>query len=136
MNINRLPDYLEHIQQAANNACSFVEGIGKEDFLDDLRTQQAVTMNILIIGEASTNILSRYSKFAQATPHIPWREMKNMRNRIAHGYFEINLHMVWDTVQQDLPKLLAQLPVIQQTAQKMTDQEDEAETGLQCDTIG
>lgn len=42
MNENRLPDYLDHIQQAAADVCSFVDGLGKDDFLADKRTQQAV----------------------------------------------------------------------------------------------
>lgn len=56
MNIsdNRLLDYLEHIQQATKDACYFVEGISKEDFLSDKRTQQAIIMSLVIIGEAAT----------------------------------------------------------------------------------
>ena len=42
MSENRLPDYLDHIQQAATDACGFVEGLGKDNFLADKRTQQAV----------------------------------------------------------------------------------------------
>lgn len=42
MNENRLTDYLDHMRQAATDACSFVEGLSKEDFLADRRTQQAV----------------------------------------------------------------------------------------------
>jgi uncharacterized protein with HEPN domain len=49
MNEHRLPDYLDHIQQAAMNACSFVEGLGKADFLGDVRTQQAVIMSLVIL---------------------------------------------------------------------------------------
>ncbi|MCW2314038.1 HepT-like ribonuclease domain-containing protein [Rhodoferax antarcticus] len=48
MNENRLPDYLDHMQQAATDACSFVDGLGKDDFLEDKRTQLAV----IIVGEA------------------------------------------------------------------------------------
>lgn len=44
MSENRLPDYLEHMQQAATDACEFVKGLAKEDFLADKRTQQAVIM--------------------------------------------------------------------------------------------
>ena len=43
-------------------------------------------------------------------PHVPWRSMRGMRNRIAHGYFDINLEVVWDTVQIALPELLKVLP--------------------------
>ncbi|WP_156472775.1 DUF86 domain-containing protein, partial [Ferrovum myxofaciens] len=60
MNENRLPDYLEHLQQAATDACAFVEGLGKADFLEDKRTQQAVIMSLIIIGEAATKVMDSY----------------------------------------------------------------------------
>ena len=47
MSDNRLPDYLEHIQQAAADACSFIDGLSKEDFLADKRTQSAVVMSLV-----------------------------------------------------------------------------------------
>lgn len=50
MNENRLPDYLDHIQLAATDARSFIEGLSKDDFLADRRTQQAVIMSLIIIG--------------------------------------------------------------------------------------
>jgi len=46
----------------------------------------------------------------------PWRNMKGMRNRIAHGYFDIDIDVVWETVQTALPQLLAQLPAIRDAA--------------------
>lgn len=114
MNENRLPDYLDHIQQAATDARSFVEGLDKEDFLADKRTQQAVIMSLIIIGEAVTKIMDGYTAFTQAHNAVPWRSMRNMRNRMAHGYFDINLDIVWDTVQEWLPELLKQLPSVLQ----------------------
>ena len=114
MNENRLPDYLEHIQQAAIDARSFVDGLAKEDFLADKRTQQPVIMSLIIIGEAATKIMDGYTAFTQAHSEVPWRSMRNMRNRMAHGYFDINLDIVWDTVQEWLPELLKQLPSVLQ----------------------
>ena len=112
----RLPDYLDHIQQAADDACDFVEGLTKDDFLEDKRTQQAVIMSLIIIGEAVTKVMDGYAQFAQAHSQVPWRNMRGMRNRIAHGYFDINLDVVWDTVQVALPELLKQLPAVLQDA--------------------
>lgn len=109
MNENRLADYLDHLRQAATDACSFVEGLSKEDFLADRRTQQAVIMSLIVIGEAATKIMDQHAAFASQHPAVPWRNMRGMRNRIAHGYFEINLDVVWDTVQSALPELLEQL---------------------------
>ncbi len=112
MNENRLPDYLEHMQQAAKDACSFVDGLGKDDFLADKRTQQAVIMSLIIMGEAATKVMEGYVKFTEKHASVPWRNMRGMRNRIAHGYFDINLDVVWDTVQTALPELLKQLPSV------------------------
>lgn len=116
MSAYRLPDYLDHMQQAATDACSFVEGLVKEDFLEDKRTQQAVIMSLIIIGEAATKVMDGYPAFTQTHVQVPWRSMRGMRNRIAHGYFDINLDVVWDTVQTALPDLLALLPGVRQAA--------------------
>lgn len=91
MNENRLIDYLDHIQDAARQACIYVEGLDKQTFDEDTRTQQAVIMNLVILGEAATRVLQSNSTFIERHPEIPWRSMKGMRNRIAHGYFDIGL---------------------------------------------
>jgi uncharacterized protein with HEPN domain len=109
MNENRLPDYLSHMRQAVTDAGSFVEGLSKEDFLRDKRTQQAVVLSLIVLGEAATKVMDRYPDFANAQPQIPWRSMRGMRNRIAHGYFDIDLDVVWDTVLTALPALSEQL---------------------------
>lgn len=113
MNDHRLDDYLEHMRQAAGDALVFVEGLSKEDFLDDKRTQQAFIMSLIIIGEAATKLMDRYAEFTTSNPQVPWRSMRGMRNRIAHGYFDINLEVVWETVQAALPELLKVLPTDQ-----------------------
>ncbi len=72
MNENyRLPDYLDHIQQAASDARSFVEGLAKDDFLVDKRTQQAVIMSLVIIGEAATKVMDSYAGFTQTHTEVP-----------------------------------------------------------------
>jgi uncharacterized protein with HEPN domain len=108
----RLPDYLAHMRQAAEDALVYVDGYAKEDFLGDKRTQQAVVMNLMIIGESTARILEFHPEFAALHPGLPWRGMRGMRNRIAHGYFEINLDVVWDTVRSALPELLEALPPV------------------------
>lgn len=110
MTLSRLGDYLDHIRQAASDAISFVEGLSKDEFLEDRRTQQAVVMSLIIIGEASTKIMDLHPDFTAVHVHIPCRSMRGMRNRIAHGYFDINLDVVWDTIQSALPDLLKRLP--------------------------
>jgi uncharacterized protein with HEPN domain len=105
----RLDDYLDHIRQAAKDACVFIERLDHDAFMADKRTQQAVVMSLLIIGEAATKIMDMHKGFAEAHPNISWQAMRGMRNRIAHGYFDINLETVWSTVRTALPELLASL---------------------------
>jgi len=119
MNENRLPDYLQHIRQAAIDACSFVEGQRKEDFFADRRTQQAVILSLLIIGEAATKLLQSDNDFLNQHPDVPWSSMKGMRNRLAHGYFDINLEVVWETVSTALPSLLKDMPAVLVEANKI-----------------
>lgn len=127
MNENRLPDYIDHIQQAAADVCSFVEGLAKDDFLTDKRTQQAVIMSLIIIGEAATKVMESYASFTQTHPEVPWRNMRGMRNRMAHSYFDIDLNVVWETAQEWLPELLKQLPAVRHDA----DNEDRNDEGME-----
>lgn len=105
-------DYIEHMQEAAQQACGYVDGMTQEDFLHDKRTQQAVILNLVILGEAATRLLKELPEFSTAHPGVPWTSMKGMRNRLAHGYFDIDLPVVWQTVQTNLPALLDALPAI------------------------
>jgi uncharacterized protein with HEPN domain len=107
---HRLTDYLSHVAQAAGDAIGFVSGMDKPQFLADKRTQQAVLMSMVIIGEAAAKIIEQYPEFVQSSPQVPWRAMRSMRNRLTHGYFATDLDLVWDTVQRSLPALLRQLP--------------------------
>nr|WP_255607234.1 HepT-like ribonuclease domain-containing protein [Phyllobacterium sp. 2063] len=70
-------------------------------------------MSVIIIGEAATKILEQFSELTRHHPEIPWHSMRGMRNRIAHGYLDINLDVVWETVQSAFPVLVNQLHQIQ-----------------------
>jgi transposase len=54
--------------------------------------------------------MDHHPEFVARHSEVPWRSMRGMRNRIAHGYFDINLDVVWDTAQKALPELLDRLP--------------------------
>lgn len=115
MTTDRLRDYFDHMIEATRLACSYVEGMGKDDFLGDKRTQQAVILNIIVIGEVASKLLAEHSAFLANHPEVAWRNMKGMRNRIAHGYFDINMEIVWDTVCAALPALVTQISSIRQS---------------------
>ena len=104
-----LRDYLDHMHQAAGDACGFIEGMNKEEFLTDKRTQRAVVMSLVILGEAAMKVMERFPDFGDRHPELPWRGMRGLRNRITHGYFDLDLDIVWETVNTALPELLRQL---------------------------
>ena len=105
----RLADYLRHMHEATLRIGRYVENIGEAGFLADERTQDAVIRNFEIIGEASNNVVSRFGDFAAVHPEIPWSLAYEMRNALSHGYFKVDLAIVWRTIQDDLPPLGKQL---------------------------
>ena len=107
---------LEQMLDAAQRAVSYIEGLSKADFLDDRRTQEAVALNLMVIGELATRLSKSYGEVASAYPSLQLREMQGMRNRIAHGYVKINMVTVWETVESSLPELIKTLLSIIQSA--------------------
>lgn len=71
MNDPRLTDYLEHMRQAAADACTFVDGMDRTAFRQDKRTQQAVVMSLIVLGEAATKVMERHPAFAEAHGEVP-----------------------------------------------------------------
>jgi uncharacterized protein with HEPN domain len=102
---DRVPELLQHILDAIDRATSYVSNMGVGEFANDSRTQDAVLHSLQVIGEAANKIRAANPQFAQEHPDIPWDLMYGMRNRIVHNYFEVDLEVVWRTVQQDLPAL-------------------------------
>ena len=103
---------LEHMFESASRAVSYIDGFSLEDFLLDRRTQEAVAMNLINIGEAATRLLRDHSELVGRYPPVRWRSMLAMRNRIAHGYTDLDFHVVWETVTTSRPDLLKALPLI------------------------
>ena len=77
-------------------------------------TQDAVIRNFEIIGEASHNIEQHYPEFAAEHPGLPLAFAYQMRNAVAHGYFKVDLEIVWKTVHADLPGLHEQVQALVQ----------------------
>ncbi|MBI4808578.1 MAG: DUF86 domain-containing protein [Nitrosomonadales bacterium] len=71
----------------------------------------------MVIGEAATKLADEYPEFIAKFPQVEWKSMRGMRNRLAHGYFDINLEIVWETVKQALPILESQIRQLQKTLQ-------------------
>ncbi len=65
MTVNRLVDYLDHMRQTIADAQSFTEGMAQADFEQDKRTQQAVVMSLIVLGEAATKVMDLHPTFAE-----------------------------------------------------------------------
>ena len=101
--------FLCDMLEAAERACSYCQAMSYESFLDDERTQDAVIRNIEILGEAAKNI-SEDSR--QKYDDILWKNIAGMRDKLIHDYFGVNLDIVWNVIQTDLPSLISQLKTI------------------------
>lgn len=75
-------------------------------FAADLKTVDAVVRNLEVIGEAARYIPS---EIESKHPEVPWAEMRGLRNVLAHEYFGVNTAILWHTVVQDLPPVIAML---------------------------
>jgi len=98
--------YLVDMLLAARRAIRFCEGITWEEFQKNDLHQYAVFKAIEILGEAA-RLVSDETR--NTHPQIPWESIAGMRNRLIHEYFRIHLATVWQTVQEDIPPLVAQL---------------------------
>jgi uncharacterized protein with HEPN domain len=96
-------DFLTHIREAMKRTTSYTEQMTYEEFLEDIKTQDAVIRNIEIIGEAIKNLSeqlrSRYTE-------IPWKSMAGMRDKLIHHYFGVNFSIVWKVAKEELPEII------------------------------
>ncbi len=88
---------------------TYTIGMDYSTFIQDRRTIDAVLRNITVIGEAASQVPESVQT---ASPEVPWREMRDMRNVVVHEYFGINRQILWDTIQTNLPPLIPQLQAL------------------------
>jgi uncharacterized protein with HEPN domain len=97
---------LQDIHLAILRIFDYMAGMNEESFFADVKTQDAVLRNLEIIGE-SAKLVSQEMK--ERYEEIPWRSMAQLRDKLIHHYFGVNLDIVWGVVQQDLPTVLTQI---------------------------
>lgn len=96
--------YCQDILESGAAICSYVEGIDFGAFVRDRMRYSAVIREFEIIGEAVGKLAAQLK---QAYPDVPWQDIKDFRNMLAHEYFGVDLEIVWNTIQSDLPMLMA-----------------------------
>ena len=109
----RVFEYLEHITQAIERAIRYIGPLENADALQrHEQIQDAVIRNIEIIGEAAGRIQNADVAFVAAHPELPWVQMRGMRNKTIHEYFEIDWQVVWSTIKNHLPHLKLQIDAL------------------------
>jgi uncharacterized protein with HEPN domain len=98
--------YVLDILEAARLAMSYMNGVEMETFLRDTQLQDAVIRRIEIIGEAARRISLQTR---EAFPDVPWTALVGMRNLMVHDYDTVDMEIVWETVQKDLPRLIEKM---------------------------
>jgi uncharacterized protein with HEPN domain len=100
---------LRHVLDAAERISDYLSGIERDSFLSNRLLQDAVVRNLEIIGEACVNLTS---ELREANAHVPWQKVSAIRNRLVHGYFDVDVGVVWQTVKDSLPPFLEQVRVL------------------------
>ena len=101
--------YLNHILTSINSIEEYSRGKSFEDLVANKMMQDAIIRQIEIIGEATSRISV---VFKSEYPELPWVDMKDMRNKLIHNYFGVNIKHVWNVVVQDIQPLKLQIEKI------------------------
>lgn len=97
---------IRHMIDAAESALRFINGRQRADLEQDEMLSFALVRAVEVIGEAASKVTA---EGRAEVPDVPWAAVTGMRNRLIHAYFDINLDILWATVEQALPTLLGQL---------------------------
>ncbi|OGL51313.1 MAG: hypothetical protein A3G31_03510 [Candidatus Schekmanbacteria bacterium RIFCSPLOWO2_12_FULL_38_15] len=100
---------LRHMLDAAKEAIKFAKNKTRDSLEADRMLTLSIVKDLEIIGEAASNATK---ECLEELPRIPWQNIISMRNRLIHGYFNINLDILWKTVTEDIPPLIAELDKI------------------------
>ena len=101
--------YLNHILERCIKIRRLMQGVSKNQFFADENLQDIVIRSLEIIGEATTHVSA---ELKDKYDEVSWIDLKNFRNIMIHQYFRIDLNLVYDVVQNDIPELQSQIQTI------------------------
>jgi len=103
------PSRLRHMLDAARKAVEFTSGKDRSSLDSEEQLLLSLTRLLEILGEAAKNVSP---ELRQKHPEIPWKDIAGTRDRLTHGYFDVDYDVVWNIVSVDLPVLIPQLQKI------------------------
>lgn len=98
--------FLLDMLQSAELIISYTAQCSKDKFVENMQLQDSVIRRLLVIAEAARRVSDTTR---QTLPNISWQEINGMRNRLVHEYDDVNLNIVWDVVQTEIPTLIEEL---------------------------
>ena len=98
--------FLLDMLQSAELIMNYTAQYSKDEFVGNVQLQDSVIRRLLVIAEAARRV-SETTR--QTLPNISWQEINGMRNRLVHEYDDVNLNIVWDVVQIEIPNLIGEL---------------------------
>jgi uncharacterized protein with HEPN domain len=100
---------LQHMLENAREAVAMIESKDRTNLQRDRMLELSLIRLIEVVGEAATRVTPEVQ---EKYPSIPWSQVVSMRNRLIHGYDQVDLNILWDTIEDDLPPLIAELEKI------------------------
>ncbi len=100
---------LQDVLEAIANVREFVGAMTSDEFAADKKTLHAVVRNLEVVGEA---VKAVPTELRQKYPDVPWQRIAGLRDILIHHYFEIDVDIVWDVVQNKLPELNRQIQAV------------------------
>ncbi len=110
--MQRVSEYLRHAIDACERIDEYTRGHTLAGFLENRMIQDAVLRNFEVLGEAVVQLRDEDPVLLGRFPQVAWKETIGFRNRLIHGYANIDFAVVWQTIQADLPALREQLQAI------------------------
>jgi len=92
------------LMESGNSAIEFLGDLDREQFKKDRLRQSAVSLALGNFGETAGRIMEMFPEVVQKHPDVEWRNIKGLRNRIFHDYFEIDFELIYEIVKSELPR--------------------------------
>ena len=106
---------IKHIIDASEECISFMENKSRKDLDANRMLNLSIVRLLEIIGEAARGVSAQ---LREKYPDIPWRQMAGIRDRLIHGYYDIDMDIVWKTVKDDVPAIIPLLENVIENEEK------------------